>query len=437
MQNVCDTLYTADYVITQNDGRDIIKQGAIAVCEDHILCVGHTDILEILYPDARRVDLGNAAIMPGLINAHTHVPMSLLRGYSDDKALMDWLTQDIFPQEAKLSPELVELGTRFSLAEMIRTGTTAFYDMYMWERSVFKAADDMGMRAVLGESVTQFFPSLSCQDQEAYFDLVRQQAEEWKGHPRIRQAVVPHAPYTTNPELLKKCYALAEETGSLFGMHLAETQNETDTCLKEHGMRPIPYCNSLGLLQPGSTFFHVVHADAQDMELLAEGHCAVVHNPASNMKLASGVAPVGTFGNYRIPVGLGTDGPASNNAQNMFREMYVASLLQKVHTLEPTACPAQTALDMATRGGSDALHCPHIGTLEPGMKADFIALDLSSPNMQPVHNIVSNIVYAATGLENRLTVVNGKELYRDGKFLTCDFDALSQEIQKARAWVRS
>ena len=173
------------------------------------------------------------------------------------------------------------------------------------------------------------------------------------------------------------------------------------------------------------------------MELLAEGHCAVVHNPASNMKLASGVAPIGTFGNYRIPVGLGTDGPASNNAQNMFREMYVASLLQKVHTLEPTACPAQLALDLATRGGSDALHCPHIGTLEPGMKADFIAVDLSSPNMQPVHNIVSNIVYAATGLENRLTVVNGKELYRDGKFLTCDFDALSQEIQKARAWVRS
>lgn len=437
MQNVCDTLYTADYVVTQNEGRDIIERGAVAVCEDHILCVGHTDILEILYPDARRVDMGNAVIMPGLINAHTHVSMSLLRGYSDDKALMDWLTKDIFPQEAKLTPELVELGARFSLAEILRSGTTAFYDMYMWEDAVFRAADSMGMRAVLGENVTQYFPSLSCKDREAYFDLVRWQAEAWKGHPRIRQAVLPHALYTTSPELLRQCYELAEETGSLFGMHLAETASETEICLKEHGMRPIPYCNSLGLLQPGSTFFHVVHADEHDMELLSEGRCAVVHNPASNMKLASGVAPIGTFRNYRIPVGLGTDGPASNNAQNMLREMYLASLLQKVTTLDPTACPAQTALDLATRGGSEALHCPLIGTLEPGMKADFIALDLSSPNMQPVHNIVSNIVYAAYGAENRLTVVDGKELYRDGKFLTCDYEALRQEIQQALTWVRS
>lgn len=437
MQNVCDTLYTADYVVTQNEGRDIIERGAVAVCEDHILCVGHTDILEILYPDARRVDMGNAVIMPGLINAHTHVSMSLLRGYSDDKALMDWLTKDIFPQEAKLTPELVELGARFSLAEMLRSGTTAFYDMYMWEDAVFRAADSMGMRAVLGENVTQYFPSLSCKDREAYFDLVRWQAEAWEDHPRIRQAVLPHALYTTSPELLRQCYELAEETGSLFGMHLAETASETEICLKEHGMRPIPYCNSLGLLQPGSTFFHVVHADEHDMELLSEGRCAVVHNPASNMKLASGVAPIGTFRNYRIPIGLGTDGPASNNAQNMLREMYLASLLQKVTTLDPTACPAQTALDLATRGGSEALHCPLIGTLEPGMKADFIALDLSSPNMQPVHNIVSNIVYAAYGTENRLTVVDGKELYRDGKFLTCDYEALRQEIQQARTWVRS
>lgn len=436
MNKVCDSLYTAAYVITQNDARDVIENGAIAVSGNRILCVGHTDILEILYPEARRVDLGNAAIMPGLINAHTHIPMSLLRGYSDDKALMDWLTQDIFPREATLTPELVELGSRFSLAEMIRSGTTAFYDMYMLEDSVFKAADDMGMRAVLGESVTQYFPSLSCKDKEAYFELVRAQADAWRNHPRIRQAVVPHAPYTTNPELLKECYALAEENGALFGMHLAETENETATCLKEFGMRPIPYCQSLGLLQPGSTFFHVVHADAADLELLAEGRCAVVHNPSSNMKLASGVAPIGAMHKYNIPVALGTDGPASNNAQNMVREMYMAGLLQKVRQAEPTACPAQMALDLATRGGSAALHDPHIGTLEPGMKADFIALDLSAPNMQPVHNIVSNIVYAATGAENKLTVVDGKELYRDGKFLTCDYEALYTEIQQARAWAR-
>lgn len=432
----CDTLYTADYVVTQNDGRDIITNGALAISGDSILCVGHTDLLEILYPDARRVDLGHAVIMPGLINAHTHIPMSLLRGFSDDKALMDWLTRDIFPQEARLTPELIYLGARFSLAEMLRTGTTAFYDMYMMEDCVFRAADEMGLRAVLGESVTQFFPSLSFPTREAYLERVRQYAEEWSRHPRIRAAILPHAPYTTTPDLLRECRALADETGALFGMHLAETADETESCLRDFGKRPIPYCEELGLLQPDSTFFHVVQATEEELDILAEHRCAVVHNPSSNMKLASGVAPIEAMRTRRIGLGLGTDGPASNNAQNMVREMYIASLLQKAHLLEPSACPAQAALDMATRGGSEALHEPLIGTLEPGMKADFIALDLRSPNMQPIHNIVSNIVYAATGLENRLTVVDGKELYRDGVFLTCDYQALLSEMDQVRAWVK-
>ncbi len=434
--NQCDTLYTADYVLTQNDNRDIIRYGAVAVSGNSILSVGHAEILNIMYPDARKVNLGHSAILPGLINGHTHVPMSLLRGFSDDKSLMDWLTQDIFPQEAKLTPELVELGAMFSMAEMLRYGTTAFYDMYMLERSVYRAADKMGMRAVLGESVTQFFPSLSCRDAEAYFALVREQSMEWMNHPRIRQAVVPHAPYTTTGALLQSCYSLAEETGSLFGMHLAETQTETETCLKQFGKRPIAYCHDLGLLSPISTFFHVVEATEDEMKLLAASRSAVVHNPASNMKLASGVASIDTMQQAGITVGLGTDGPASNNAQNMVREMYVASLLQKVNDLSPTACPAQAALDMATRGGAAALHDPYIGTLEPGMRADFIALSLESPNMQPVHNVVSNIVYAATGAENRLTVIDGKELYRDGQFLCCDYTALRDEIQQAITWVK-
>lgn len=432
----CDSLYTADYVLTQNDGRDVIHHGAVAVAGDRILCVGHTDMLEILYPEAERTDLGRAVIMPGLVNAHTHVPMSLLRGYSDDKALQDWLQQDIFPQEAKLTPELVELGARFSLAEMIRGGTTAFYDMYMLEDGVYRAADDMGLRAVLGESVTRFFPSLAAADKQGWADRVRRYAEEWKGHPRIRQAVVPHAPYTTTPEFLQECRALADETGALFGMHLAETTWETQECLREHGMRPVAYCESLGLLQADATFFHLVDVNEQDMEQLAAGRCAGVHCPASNMKLASGVAPVGKMHRARVAMGLGTDGPASNNAQNMLREVYMASLLQKVHELSPTACPAQRALDMATRGGAAALHEPLIGSLEPGMKADFIALDLSSPNMQPVHNIVSQVVYAATGAENRLTVVDGRVLYRDGKYTTCDYPALLSEIQEALTWCK-
>lgn len=438
----CNALYTADYVLTQNDGRDIIHKGAVAISHDRILCVGHTDVLEILYPDARRIDLGSAILLPGLINGHTHVAMSLLRGISDDKQLIDWLTQDIFPRESRLTPELVSLGSRLSLAEMVRTGTTAFYDMYMLPESVFDAADTMGMRAVLGASLTQYFPSLDAANWEALQEKLRALAERCRQHPTLRLAITPHAPYTTNPKLLTDCRALADELGLLFGMHLAETESETRDCLKDYGMRPIPYCNSLGLLQPDSTFFHVVEAGIspqdiqQDMEMLAEQRCAVVHNPASNMKLASGVAPLRAMQLAGVQVGLGTDGPSSNNAQNMVREMYLASLLQKVHTLDPLACPAQRALDMATRGGSAALHDPYIGTLEPGMRADFIALSLDSPNMQPTHNPVSNIVYAATGMENILTVVNGRELYRDGRFLCCDYDALREEFQCVYRWVR-
>ena len=439
---VCDALYTADFVVTQNEGRDVIEGGALAVSGRSILCVGHADLLEVLYPEARRVDLGHAVILPGLINGHTHVPMSLLRGFSDDKGLMDWLTQDIFPQEAKLTPELVELGSRWSMAEMIRTGTTAFYDMYMLEDAVFRAADEMGLRAVLGESLTQFYPSLSAPCWEAHAELIRDQARRWMNHPRIRQAVLPHAPYTTNPQLLRDCRALADEVGALFGMHLAETATETELCLKDHGLRPVPYCRELGILDPLCTFFHVVEAGIgpkeirEDMELLAEERCAVVHNPASNMKLASGVAPLAAMDAAGVQVGLGTDGPASNNAQNMVREMYVASLLHKVAGLDSRACPAQRALDMATRGGAAALHDPYIGSLEPGMRADLTALSLAEPSMQPVHRVVSNVVYAATGLETVLTVVDGRELYREGRFLCCDYEGLCAELRSVRDWAR-
>lgn len=427
-------LYAADYVVTQNDARDILKDSALVVSEGRILCLGHTDMLEIMYPDAEKVDMGHSVILPGLINGHTHVSMSLLRGYSDDKALMDWLQKDIFPQEAKLTPELVELGALFSFAEMIRTGTTAMFDMYMWEDRVFRAADSIGIRGVIGESVSQYFPAFSAANLDEHCDLVRARADQWRNHPRLRQAVLPHSPYTTNPELLSRVRELATETGALFGMHLAETKGETAGCLKDHGLRPVPYCESLDLLQADSVFFHCVDVDVHDISLLADHRCAVVHNPASNMKLASGVAPVETMLRNRVPVGLGTDGPASNNAQNMVREMYTAALLHKVNTLDPQTCPAQLALDMATRHGAEVLHDPCIGTLEPGMKADFIALSLETPSMQPVHNVVSNIVYAATGMENRLTVVDGRELYRDGRFLTCDYDALCREMKQAEKW---
>lgn len=435
MKRTCDYLIEASHIVTQDDERRVIEDGALAVGRGVILAVDKAAALRESWEAAETLCLGEAAVLPGLMNAHTHIPMSALRGYSDDKNLMDWLHQDIFPIEAHLSPEIVRLASAFSCAEMIRTGTTALYDMYMLEQSVFEAVDGMGLRAVVGESVTRFFPSLAARDAEEAFDLIRAQAERWRGHPRIRQAIVPHAIYTTDGAFLRRCRELADETGALFGMHLSETEGETRDCLKAHGVRPVAYCRRLGLLRPDATFFHAVDIDEDDLDMLAEGGCALVHNPASNMKLASGVSPLARILERGIGLGLGTDGPASNNAQNMVREMYVAALLQKVHALDPTALSAQTALDMATRGGAAAFHLPGAGRLEPGSRADLCALDLTSPNMQPVHRVVSNIVYAATGFENRLTMVDGRILYHDGRYTSCDYEALRAEMCAIRRWV--
>lgn len=436
MKRTCDYLIEASHIVTQDDERRILENGAVAVGQGIVLAVGSAAALRECWQAQETLSLGEAAVLPGLMNGHTHIPMSALRGYSDDKNLMDWLQQDIFPIEAHLSLEIVRAAAAFSCAEMIRTGTTALYDMYMLEDGVFDAVAAMGMRAVIGESVTHFFPSLTARSEEEAFDLIRAQADRWKGHPRIRQSVVPHAIYTTDADFLRRCRHLADEVGALFGMHLSETERETRDCVAAHGMRPVAYCRELGLLRPDATFFHAVDVNDEDLDMLAEGGCALVHNPASNMKLASGAAPVGRMLAHGIGVGLGTDGPASNNAQNMVREMYVAALLQKVHGLDPTALSAQTALDMATRGGAAAFHLPGAGRIEPGARADLMALDLTEPAMQPVHRIVSNIVYAATGMENRLTMVDGRILYRDGEYLTCDYAALRAEMKEIEQWVR-
>ncbi len=429
------TLYSADYLITQNSQRDILHDAALVIRGGSIIDIGGAAEMVALYPEAKHTALGKAVILPGLINAHTHVPMSALRGYSDDKHLMDWLTQDIFPMEAKFHAELVETAARLSMAEMMRSGTTAFYDMYMHSEAVFRAADEMGMRGAVGECLTQYFPSLVAEKEEDYFSLIADQASRWAGHPRLRLAITPHAPYTTNPELLIASHAAARQHGALFGIHLAETQSETEHCLEHYGKRPVAYCHELGILDAQSSLYHLVEVDETECELLASLDCTAVHNAASNMKLASGCAPLHLMKKAGLRVALGTDGPASNNAQNMVREMYMASLLQKFNLLDPTACPHQEALDMATLGGAAALGDPLIGRLEKGMKADFTALSLTEPHMQPIHHIISTLVYSASGLETILTVVDGQELYAQGRFLTCDYPALCEQMEDIHQWI--
>ena len=423
-------IYTASYLITQNAARDILRDGALLVAGSEIAEVGLVADLRARHPAEPVRDLGEAAILPGLVNGHTHIPMSILRGYADDLALMEWLQEHIFPAEASLTPERVRDAARFSCLELIRHGCTAFFDMYMLEDAVGDAVEEVGCRALLGESLTRFVPAINGATLDDIFARVRDSAARWRGHPTIRAAINPHAPYTTDAALLRRCRAFADELAIPLGIHLAETRAETEGCLREHGMRPVAWCDSLGLLAADTSLFHMVDVDDADLDAVTARGCAVVHNPASNMKLASGVAPLTEMERRGIPVSIGTDGPASNNAQNMVRETYLASLLQKCRDGDPRRTPAQRALDMATLGGAAALHESRIGALAPGMQADFIALDLTAPNMQPVHNVVSNIVYAATGAENRLTVVAGRELYRNGEFLTADYaDARSRLLR--------
>ena len=429
-------IYTADWIVTQDDARTVVENGALRVEGPLVAEVGPAAEVVARHPGEPVAALGEAAVLPGLIDAHTHVPMSAMRGAADDKALFAWLNEDIFPREARWEPRLLRAAARLSFAEMVRTGCTAFYDMYMLQENVFAAADEAGVRGVVGENVVRFFPQLGGATRDALFGRIRDNAAAWRGHPRLRGAVAPHAVYTTDPDTLRACRDLADEVGWQFGMHMSETRKETADCLAERGMRPIPWCDSLGILRAHTSLFHCVDVDDADLAILRGRGCVAVHNPASNMKLASGAAPVERLLGAGVPVALGTDGPASNNAQNMVREMWLAALLGKLASGDPTAVCAQTALDMATRHGAAAIHDPLAGRLAPGSRADFFALDLRGPGMQPVHSIVSNAVYAATGLENRLTVVDGRELYRDGAWLSIDIDEVRADARELRDWAR-
>ena len=429
-------VYTADWIVVQDDARTVVEHGALAVADGRVADVGPAVAVLARHPGEPVSALGEAAILPGLVDAHTHVPMSAMRGLAEDKELFAWLHEDVFPREARWEPRLLRAAAELSFAEMVRTGCTAFYDMYMLQENVFAAADAAGLRGVVGENVVRFFPQLGGATRDALFGRIRDNAAAWRGHPRLRGAVAPHAVYTTDPETLHACRDLADETGWLFGMHMSETRKETADCLAERGLRPIPYCDSLGILRADTALFHCVDVDDADLAILRGRGCTAVHNPASNMKLASGAAPVQRMLDAGVPVAIGTDGPASNNAQNMLRETWLAALLGKLSTGDPTALRAQTALDMATRGGAAAIGDPLAGRLEPGCHADFFALDLRGPGMLPVHDVVSSAVYSATGLENRLTVVAGRELYRDGEWLSIDVERVRASARQLRDWAR-
>jgi 5-methylthioadenosine/S-adenosylhomocysteine deaminase len=433
--HLCESVIRAGVCLTQNAARDVLTDAGIAVDNGAIVAVGPFAKVSTAYRGRETQDLSRCLVLPGLINTHTHASMTILRGLADDLPLMEWLTRHIFPVERHLTAEIVRLGAMLACAEMLRTGTTCFCDMYLLEREVARAVMDTGMRAVVGEGLF-VFPSPAYPDIERAFELVEELQELTEDEPRLRGALMPHAVYTTTPEILERSFALAEKYDALWMIHLAETAHETQECLKATGKRPLAFLHGLELLSDRTLVAHGVDLLPEEIELLAASGVKVAHNPESNMKLASGIAPVPGMLRSGVTVGLGTDGAASNNNLNMFTEMASASLLHKVTTMDPTALPAQTALDMATVHGSACLRWPEIGRIEPGCRADLTALSLDEPNMLPLHNPVSQAVYAANGGDVVLTMVDGRVLYRAGTYPAFDYPGIKREIEDIAVWVR-
>lgn len=433
-----DLLLVGGTVVTMDPARGVIESGAVAVDEGAIVAVGPAEEIESRWRGERTMRLGEHDIIaPGLVNGHGHAAMTLLRGVADDMELMDWLQNYIFPAESEtVTEEFVRAGVRLAAMEMIRSGTTTFVDMYYFEQVAAEVVDEVGLRAVLGETVIGFpVPDAATpQDALAY---TRAFMERWRDHPRITPAVAPHSPYTVDPEILRASAALAREYARPILIHLAETRDEVAQVAERHGATPTGHLAALGLLGPGTVGAHGVWLAEEDIRLLAETGTSLVHNPESNMKLSSGTMPVPALLAGGVTVGLGTDGAASNNDLDMFGAMLVAALLQKHATGDPTALDADTVLAMATIEGARTLGlADRIGSIEPGKRADLIVVDGNAAGLVPRYDPVSHLVYAARGGDVKVTIVDGRVLFDEGRFTSLDPDRTLADARRMAERIR-
>ena len=434
-----DWIWSARYVITENPQHRVIENGAVAIRADRIVAVGTKAEIDARFQPKQRLDRPDAILAPGLVNTHTHAAMSLFRGIADDQKLQDWLEKYIFPAEAKnVSPEFVRWGTRLGCLEMLLGGTTTFTDMYYFEDVVAEAAREAGMRGVLGETIIRF-PVADAKTPADALAFTARYLARFRNDPLIVPAVAPHALYTNSDETLKAARALANRFHAPLIIHLSETKKENDDTLAARHMTPTRVLDSLGVFNGRTVAAHCVWVDDADMRILKQRGVGVAHCPSSNMKLASGVAPVVKMLALGIPVGLGPDGPAgSNNDFNLFEEMDLAAKLQKVTTLDPQVLPAAQALDMATILGARVLGMEkEIGSLETGKRADLITIRLDRPNAVPMYDPVSQIVYALKASDVRDVMVNGRPVVRDAKILTLDEPLILEKAREYRAKVQA
>jgi 5-methylthioadenosine/S-adenosylhomocysteine deaminase len=428
-----DILITGGTVITMAGPN--INDGAVAIDKGGIVGVGNSADIAKRFIGAETIHARGMAILPGFVNAHTHVPMTLFRGIADDRDLMDWLQHFIFPAEAKnVDRDFVRWGTRLAAAEMIASGTTTFTDMYYFESDIAAEAKKAGLRGVLGETMIDF-PAPDNKTWDAAVAYIRDFVKRWHGDRLITPALAPHAPYTVSRAHLEQVRALATELHAPILIHVAETKNEAAQIKDDTaGLSPAAYLDSIGFLGHDVVAAHGVWLTPDDIKLFAAKRVGVAHCPESNMMLASGVAPVVDMRHANVNLGLGTDGPAgSNNNLDMVEEAASAARLQKITRGDPKALSARDVLEMATLGGARALGMEdRIGTLEPGKRADVIVIDLQQPKTQPVYAVESAIVYAASGSAVVTTICDGKVLMRNRKVLTVDVPAAVANAKEYR-----
>jgi 5-methylthioadenosine/S-adenosylhomocysteine deaminase len=433
------TIVAGGTVVTVDAARNIYSPGAVAIDETTIVAVGPAADIGARFKAAQQISAVGSIVIPGLINTHGHAPMVLYRGLADDLRLQEWLEKYIFPAEAKtVSREMVRAGTRLAALEMIQSGTTAYADMYYFEEEIARVTKAAGMRGVLGQTIIQFPVPDAKSPQDG---LARTEAfiREFAKDDLIVPAVAPHSPYTLDAKDLLASRALAAKYGVPVLIHVAETETELGASKKAHsGMSPVGYLQSIGFWGPRTVVNHGVWVDAADIKLLRSHQVSVSHNPESNMKLASGIAPVPEYLAAGVTVGLGTDGAASNNDLDMFEAMRFAALLHKVKTGDPRSVPATTALEMATIHGAKSLGLEsQIGSLEAGKRADLVLVSTASARLTPIYDPVSHLVYTAHGEDVRTVMVNGRVLMRDRKMLTLDEPAILAEARKFADAVRA
>jgi 5-methylthioadenosine/S-adenosylhomocysteine deaminase len=428
-----DLIVSGGTVVTMDGARAVYQDGSLAVRGDSIVAVGPRAEIESHYRGAQVIDARGHLVLPGFINGHTHVPMTLFRGLHDDVTLNDWLYKYIFPAEAKnVNEDFVRWGTRLAAAEQIRAGVTTFADMYYFEDAIAEETKAAGMRGVLGETFIDF-PAPDNKSEAEMLAYTEKFLKHWQGDPLIHAAAAPHSIYTCSKKTLQDAAALARKYHAAILIHVAEMKKEWEDSEKANGMSPVQYLENIGVLGPDMVAAHCIFVDEADRKLLAERGTGCVHNPSSNMMIASGVSPVAEMRAAGVAVGLGTDGPAgSNNDLDLMEEIDLAAKLAKISKMDPLALNAKAVVEMATIDGARALHMQkNIGSLEAGKKADLVLISLNEPNAVPMYDIYAQIAYSLKESDVDTVLIGGRVVMRDRRLLTVDEPAV---LEKAREY---